>query len=87
LISGKRTREQAEALEFEQRQVDRALLVQMLGLNFDQMALCVEMGTSFLGQLGISLGRLRRYRCRGRVQAGLGDRAFNARLWFRTQYS
>jgi hypothetical protein len=45
-------------LEFEQLQVDRALLVQVLGLNLDQMGLFVEIDARFLGQLGIELGRL-----------------------------
>jgi hypothetical protein len=78
-----------EALEFEQLQADRALLVQVFGLDLDQAALFDELCGSVFGELGIVPGRLGGQRSRRRVQGcrGLRAGAFSRRLAIRTQQS
>jgi hypothetical protein len=75
----------AKAPEFEQLQVDGALLVQVFSLNFYETALSAKVNRSLLGQLGIALGHVGGERRSSWIQGGLGDRGFGSEIITRAQ--
>jgi hypothetical protein len=78
-----------QALELEQLQIDDSLLMQVLGLDLDQMALLAKVGGRRLRQFGIVPGRLGGKGCGRRIEGrrALRGGSFGSGLAFRSQNS